>query len=386
MMLALLVAALAGHGGGAAAAPWECPVLWSEGYTLSASVRSHRAHSTLGSTGFASRAEQHAQRSVQLRLRGGGGSGDDYYAVLGLERGCTGEEVKRAYRKMALKLHPDKNPDDRERAERKVPPTSSNKHPDANQRTCVVLTCCGCAQFKMLSEAYEVLSDDNKRAMYDQYGKDGLSGAGDDGGFDFNFRSAQDIFAEVFGGNNPFDMFESMGFGSTFESGAGSGRPAAGFFGGSSMMGDLFGSMGGIGGMGGSTFSSSFSMGGGAGGSVSMTSETFVSHGRQVTRITRRFADGRVETEELLDGVPVAASSSSAYLDGSGAGGRGSRVSGGGRAESSFWGYQDEEIKRADPNSAYGLGDDDVAMQEALFDSLRAKNKAHRSQAYHAPS
>ena len=116
-----------------------------------------------------------------------------------------------------------------------------------------------------------------------------------------------------------------------------------------------------------------------------MTSETFVSHGRQVTRITRRFADGRVETEELLDGVPVAASSS-AYLDGSGAGGRGSRVSGGGRAESSFWGYQDEEIKRADPNSAYGLGDDDVAMQEALFDSLRAKNKAHRSQAYHAPS
>ena len=131
MMLALLVAALAGLGGGAAAAPWECPVLWSEGYTLSASVRSHRAHSTLGSTGFASRAEQHAQRSVQLRLRGGGASGDDYYAVLGLERGCTGEEVKRAYRKMALKLHPDKNPDDSERAERKVPPTSSNKLPDA---------------------------------------------------------------------------------------------------------------------------------------------------------------------------------------------------------------------------------------------------------------
>jgi DnaJ-class molecular chaperone len=67
--------------------------------------------------------------------------------VLGVKRGCSADDVKKAYRKLALKLHPDKNPNSREQAER---------------------------QFKVLSEAYEVLSDDNKRAMYDQYGKDGI--------------------------------------------------------------------------------------------------------------------------------------------------------------------------------------------------------------------
>ena len=71
----------------------------------------------------------------------------DYYEVLGVDRGASEADVKKAYRKLALKLHPDKNPNSREQAER---------------------------QFKVLSEAYEVLSDDNKRAMYDQYGKDGI--------------------------------------------------------------------------------------------------------------------------------------------------------------------------------------------------------------------
>ncbi|CAM9865272.1 unnamed protein product, partial [Heterosigma akashiwo] len=70
----------------------------------------------------------------------------DYYQVLGLAKGADENEVKRAYRKMAVKWHPDKNPDNKEEAEQ---------------------------QFKKVSEAYEVLSDPEKRRMYDQYGKEG---------------------------------------------------------------------------------------------------------------------------------------------------------------------------------------------------------------------
>ncbi|KAJ1481822.1 DnaJ domain-containing protein [Baffinella frigidus] len=85
--------------------------------------------------------EPHAPQLHQ-RLRGGGDEAGDYYTILGVERGASGDEVKKAYRKLALKLHPDKNPDNRELAE---------------------------AQFKRLGEAYEVLSDPGKRSGYDQY-------------------------------------------------------------------------------------------------------------------------------------------------------------------------------------------------------------------------
>lgn len=78
----------------------------------------------------------------------------DYYAVLGVERGASQEEIKKAYRKKALQYHPDKNPGDA-KAE---------------------------ANFKELSEAYEVLSDEKKRQIYDQYGADALRGAGGFGG------------------------------------------------------------------------------------------------------------------------------------------------------------------------------------------------------------
>jgi molecular chaperone DnaJ len=74
----------------------------------------------------------------------------DYYEVLGLSRGATQEEIKKAYRKNALKYHPDKNPGD----------------PSAEKK------------FKEISEAYEVLSDDNKRHIYDQYGADAVRGGG----------------------------------------------------------------------------------------------------------------------------------------------------------------------------------------------------------------
>ena len=219
-----------------------------------------------------------------LRMRGGDGDNFDYYQALGLERGCSAEDVRKAYRKQALKCHPDKNPDNREQAE---------------------------VQFKRVSEAYEVLSDPNKRAMYDQYGKDGPRGG--DEGFDFNFRSAEEIFAEVFGGQNPFEMFESA-FGSALGGMAGSsmshGRRGGSFFG-DSLVDDLFGGMGGSMGMGGF---------GARGGSMSVTTQTFVGpDGRRVTRTNKRYADGRQETQEFVDGVQRASSSSFLSFDGGGA-------------------------------------------------------------------
>lgn len=78
----------------------------------------------------------------------------DYYNTLGIAKSANADEIKKAYRKLALKYHPDKNPGDAE-AEKK---------------------------FKEISEAYEVLSDENKRRMYDQFGKEGVRGAGMGGG------------------------------------------------------------------------------------------------------------------------------------------------------------------------------------------------------------
>ena len=94
----------------------------------------------------------------------------DYYEILGVARTASAEDVKRAYRQMALKNHPDRNPGDAE-AERR---------------------------FKEAAEAYEVLSDPEKRARYDRYGHAGLNGAGM-----HDFRSAEDIlsaFGDIFGG------------------------------------------------------------------------------------------------------------------------------------------------------------------------------------------
>jgi molecular chaperone DnaJ len=78
----------------------------------------------------------------------------DFYSVLGIARSASPDEIKKAYRKKALECHPDRNPDNPKAAE----------------------------EFKVVSEAYEVLSDENKRKLYDQYGEDGLRGAGGMGG------------------------------------------------------------------------------------------------------------------------------------------------------------------------------------------------------------
>jgi len=100
----------------------------------------------------------------------------DYYEVLGLEKGVSQEEIKKAYRKLAIKYHPDKNPE--KNAEE---------------------------QFKELGEAYEVLSDPQKRAAYDQYGHAAFDrrSFGRGGGFHDPF----DIFREVFGGSSIFEDF-----------------------------------------------------------------------------------------------------------------------------------------------------------------------------------
>ena len=98
----------------------------------------------------------------------------DYYQVLGVSKGASEQEIKKAYKRLAMKYHPDRNPDDKQ-AESK---------------------------FKELSEAYEVLSDKQKRATYDQFGHEGLNAAGGTSGFNANQFSDVfgDIFSDFFGG------------------------------------------------------------------------------------------------------------------------------------------------------------------------------------------
>lgn len=102
----------------------------------------------------------------------------DYYEILGVPRTAGPEEIKRAYRKLARKLHPDVNPDDPESAER----------------------------FKDLNEAYEVLRDDGKRQVYDRYGAEGLRGAGAAGGaYAQDFGGFSDLFEAFFGAGGHSD-------------------------------------------------------------------------------------------------------------------------------------------------------------------------------------
>src|SRR5436305_7686724 len=105
----------------------------------------------------------------------------DYYEVLGLGRNASEEEIKRAYRKLAVKFHPDKNPDD----------------PHAEEK------------FKELGEAYDVLMDPDKRAAYDRFGHAAFAQGG--AGFGGGFHDPFDIFREVFGqagfGGGIFETF-----------------------------------------------------------------------------------------------------------------------------------------------------------------------------------
>ncbi|MFZ5965579.1 MAG: molecular chaperone DnaJ [Bacillota bacterium] len=104
----------------------------------------------------------------------------DYYEVLGVDKGADEQTIKKAYRKMAMKYHPDRNPGDKEAEEK----------------------------FKEANEAYEVLGDQNKRARYDQFGHAGV-GNGGQGGFD-GFSGFGGGFDDIFG--DIFDMFGGGGF------------------------------------------------------------------------------------------------------------------------------------------------------------------------------
>merc|ERR1711978_836656 len=123
--------------------------------------------------------------------------GKDYYSILGVKKGASDEELKRAYRKLALKYHPDKN-----------------KAAGAEEK------------FKEIGEAYDVLSDPKKKQVYDQFGEEGLKGSGNggggpgghshpgfsDGGFTYTYHGdPRATFSQFFGTSNPFGMFMNGG-------------------------------------------------------------------------------------------------------------------------------------------------------------------------------
>ena len=107
----------------------------------------------------------------------------DYYSILGVSRSASVDDIKKAYRQIALKYHPDRNPGDKNAEE----------------------------LFKEAAEAYEVLHDPEKRRLYDLYGHEGVSSTGFTGFRDFGdiFRSFSDVFEDMFG----FGGFGGMGGG-----------------------------------------------------------------------------------------------------------------------------------------------------------------------------
>lgn len=118
----------------------------------------------------------------------------DFYEVLGVSKSASPEEIKKAYRKKAIQYHPDKNPDNKEAEEK----------------------------FKEAAEAYEVLSNPEKKQRYDQFGHAGVGGAGGRGGFSQHDMSMDDIFS-MFG-----DIFGGSGFGGGFGGFGGSSRGGGG--------------------------------------------------------------------------------------------------------------------------------------------------------------
>ena len=99
----------------------------------------------------------------------------DYYAVLGVPRNASTDDIRKAYRRQALLFHPDKN-----------------KNPDAE------------AKFKEISDAYKVLTDPQQRQVFDQFGEEGLRNGGRGVGFGIFAEDPRKVFTEVFGDENPF--------------------------------------------------------------------------------------------------------------------------------------------------------------------------------------
>ncbi len=110
----------------------------------------------------------------------------DYYDILGVSRSADEKEIKSAYRKLAIKYHPDKNPGDHEAEE----------------------------QFKEAAEAYDILSNPQKRQRYDQFGHAGNSASGGfGGGGGMNMEDIFSQFGDIFGGGHPFESFFGGGGG-----------------------------------------------------------------------------------------------------------------------------------------------------------------------------
>mgnify|MGYP003562911964 FL=1 len=110
----------------------------------------------------------------------------DYYEVLGVDKNASEDEIKKAYRKLAIKYHPDRNPDNKEAEEK----------------------------FKEAAEAYDVLHDAKKRQQYDQFGFNGPSGFGGNGGFGgagFNTEDIFSMFGDIIGGHGGSGGFEGFG-------------------------------------------------------------------------------------------------------------------------------------------------------------------------------
>ncbi|KAM6179014.1 dnaJ homolog subfamily B member 3-like [Rhynchocyon petersi] len=210
----------------------------------------------------------------------------DYYEVLGVPRQASAEAIKKAYRKLALRWHPDKNPENKEEAEKR---------------------------FKQVAEAYEVLSDTEKRQLYDRCGNRGMGRGGpslDPFDFIFTFRDPAEVFREFFGGSDPFSCdFFADPLGSVFGCRSSRGSRSRGSrslfssftefpgFGGSFSSFDTeltdFGSSG-SGGL------SSFSVSCGSGGASnfkSVSTSTAILNGKKIT--TRRILENGRETVEV---------------------------------------------------------------------------------------
>lgn len=196
----------------------------------------------------------------------------DYYNVLGVSKSATQDDIKKAYRKLALKWHPDKNPDNKEEAEKK---------------------------FKEVAEAYEVLSDKSKRDEYDRFGNDRTRYTGssssdfssDFPGFTFTFRNPDEVFREFFAGQDPFASFFD-----DFSSFGGSSRLGPSRFFSFPSAGADFTSFSSCG------FDGMGNMGGGTGNFKSVSTSTRIVNGKRTT--TKRIKENgqeRVEIEE--DGV-----------------------------------------------------------------------------------
>ncbi len=111
----------------------------------------------------------------------------DYYELLGVDKNASADDLKKAYRKLAIKYHPDKNPGDKEAEDK----------------------------FKEIAEAYSVLSDPDKKARYDRFGHEGVGGAGGFGGGagGFNMEDIFSQFGDIFGDSSPFGSFFGGGGG-----------------------------------------------------------------------------------------------------------------------------------------------------------------------------